>query len=307
MRFDFSSTPVEEWLQHYRDEGFVILTSLYDQATLDKVKKGCNDFMNELAETLIHTGKIDDRCEDAPFDRRLIEMCKKCEEMLPNLYRAELHREEFHDFLFHENIITAVRKILDPKVESIRIFPNYSVRPKTPSGIHEVVWHQDAGLAADGGPSTASVEERMDSFGLGAVVNCWSPLVNATVKNGCMKFVPKSHKTGLLVHEKVGLYEGVSANGKKLGEEGDKNANIGKFKTQINKVDMDKIEDRAIDVELGPTDVVFFNNILVHRGGSNTTDTVRWSVDWRFQDAAKPTHRKEEGHVCWRKDRKSVV
>ena len=108
------------------------------------------------------------------------------------------------------------------------------------------MWHQDAGLAADGGPSTAPVEERLDSFGLDAVVNCWSPLVEANVKNGCMKFIPKSHKGGLLVHENLGLYDGVSASGKKLGEdENDKKANIGKYMTTVHAVDMAKIEDQV--------------------------------------------------------------
>ena len=53
----------------------------------------------------------------------------------------------------------------------------------------------------------------------------------------------------------------------------------------------------AIDVECNPGDVVLFSNILVHRGGVNTTEQIRWSFDWRFQDASKSTYRAEKGHV----------
>ena len=57
----------------------------------------------------------------------------------------------------------------------------------------------------------------------------------------------------------------------------------------------------AIDVECRVGDVVLFNNILVHRGGVNSTDRIRWTFDWRFQDAAKSTFRDEHGHIVWAK------
>ena len=49
---------------------------------------------------------------------------------------------------------------------------------------------------------------------------------------------------------------------------------------------------------------MLFSNILVHRGGTNTTETVRWSFDWRFQNAAKPTLRQHNGHIVYCKDGK---
>ena len=53
----------------------------------------------------------------------------------------------------------------------------------------------------------------------------------------------------------------------------------------------------AIDIECSPRDLVLFNNLLVHCGGINSTNKIRWSFDWRFQDANKSTFRKETGHV----------
>ena len=37
--------------------------------------------------------------------------------------------------------------------------------------------------------------------------------------------------------------------------------------------------------------------MLVHRGGVNQTNAIRWSFDWRYQDAARPTLRDLKGHV----------
>ena len=167
-RFNSSS---DEWLNFYNENGYVILTNLISESALDSAKRGCDKLIDQLADRLISKKKVSSKCESEPFEKRLITLCKGCETDLPNLFRNELHTEEFHPFLFDENLIAAVRRILSPNLESLRIYPNYTVRPKTPSLLHEVVWHQDAGLGSDGGPAKASVEERMDSFGLDSVVN----------------------------------------------------------------------------------------------------------------------------------------
>lgn len=35
-----------------------------------------------------------------------------------------------------------------------------------------------------------------------------------------------------------------------------------------------------------------------HRGLPNYSSKIRWSVDWRYQDATQPTLRKENGHIA---------
>ena len=147
-----------------------------------------------------------------------------------------------------------------------------------------MVWHQDAGLQADGSVSTAPIEERLTAFGIGKIVNVWTPLVNVNAENGAMKFIPGSQKLGILEHEIGGSYPGVS-NGP------------GKYYANVKAQKMSELEHLAVDVLCEPGDVVLFSNILVHRGGQNSSDHIRWSLDWRFQDAAKPTWRTENGHI----------
>ncbi|MBI4550847.1 MAG: hypothetical protein HY710_01120 [Candidatus Latescibacteria bacterium] len=38
--------------------------------------------------------------------------------------------------------------------------------------------------------------------------------------------------------------------------------------------------------------------MLFHQGLPNRSKTVRWSMDWRYQDATQPTLRKEHGHLA---------
>ena len=262
-------------------------------------------FLDTLAKRLQRLGKSVSSHEDAAFDERLVKLCEGCEEEMPNLYRSELHKEEFFEILCNEPLLECVQKLM-PGVKQVRIYPNYSCRPKTKSKIHAVTWHQDAGLRADGGPSMASEEERLDAFGPNCVVNCWTPLVEATEENGAMKFLPGSHRK-LKTHVLMGQYDGATEMGSRLGGEsssdrlksaaaGLQDVPAGTYMTGIESLTADDL-NRAVSITCSPTDVVLFSNLLIHRGGVNRTDKTRWSFDWRFQDATKPTHRRENGHI----------
>ena len=297
---------VSLWKTHFHKHGYCILRNVFDEAyVLNEAISGCKALVDELANRLLLQNYIHDTCNNAPFDTRLIELCKNCPDQIPNLFRKELHRPQFFPLLCHQNVLKVVRHLLSPDVDAIRIYPNYSCRPKTKSPIHDVVWHQDAGLRADGGPNTASVDERLDAFGIGSVVNCWTPLVEVTRENGAMKFIVGSHHRGILEHRLLGSYSGCSENGETLTKYISKHdvecksqtVPAGTYKTGVNP---DLIKDdlkNAVDIECSPGDLVLFNNLLIHRGGVNLTSKIRWSFDWRFQDASKDTFRKEKGHI----------
>jgi ectoine hydroxylase-related dioxygenase (phytanoyl-CoA dioxygenase family) len=106
------------------------------------------------------------------------------------------------------------------------------------------------------------------------MVNVWTPLVPARAANGCMQFVPGTHKLGAVPHESREYY------------------------LEIAHESLDPHVKSAVDVELDPGDVVLFQNLLFHRGQPNHSSEIRWSFDWRYQDAIQSTLRKEEGHIA---------
>ena len=307
----FAPTDLAGIRRHFDDAGYAIVRGVFDAPTLRAAQAGCEALVDGLAARLLDEGRIQDALAEAPFDARLARLClPACPSALPNLFRSELHRPEFFPLLANPTLLDVVSSLMCPDVERVRIYPNYSCRPKTKSKLHSVAWHQDAGLRADGGPSTAPMEQRLDAFGLGRVVNCWTPLVPATRENGAMKFVPGSQKGGILEHQLIGSYEGSTGGGEALPQAADAAAvsgapqavPAGTYKTAVRPDLLAAAVAAAggeIDVECGPGDVVLFSNILIHRGGVNTTDKIRWSFDWRFQDAAKNTYRAERGHVVW--------
>ena len=106
------------------------------------------------------------------------------------MFRPELHTEKLYALLGNEKLLDVVDTILGTP-PAVRIFPNYSARPKFPKAvIHDVVWHQDGGLTPSGEADCSPPETRSDAFAVGNIVNCWTPLVEATVESGCMAFVP---------------------------------------------------------------------------------------------------------------------
>ena len=56
--------------------------------------------------------------------------------------------------------------------------------------------------------------------------------------------------------------------------------------------------DHAVDIETDPGDIVLFSNLLFHQGMANRSEVIRWSADWRYQDATQPTMRREQGHLA---------
>jgi phytanoyl-CoA hydroxylase len=134
----------------------------------------------------------------------------------------------------------------------------------------QVLWHQDAGY-------TEHLVQKVDSgtsVNAFRMINVWTPLVPARPENGCMQFIPGTHKLGVVPHESKKHY------------------------LEIAGDILEPLLQNAVDVILDPGDIVLFNNLLFHQGQPNLSATIRWSIDWRYQDLTQPTNRKEEGHVA---------
>ena len=115
-----------------------------------------------------------------------------------------------------------------------------------------------------------------------------------------MKCIPQTHKKlGCVEHTIARLYRdgGAAQDADAVAPPGD--APAGTYNTCIAPeiVEAQGGMAAAVDLACEPGDVVLFSNLLFHRGGFNTSGVVRWSVDWRYQDVARPTHRPRQGHV----------
>lgn len=136
-------------------------------------------------------------------------------------------------------ITERVRSILGPDL----LLWATTLFEKTP-GMSDFAWHQD-----------------VQYFDLEPPVNvtAWIALTEATTENGCMQFVPASHR------DRVPHVE-------------DPSRPFFDLKADPDHVD----EKRAIDVELDAGEFVLFNERLLHRSRENTTDERRFGLSARI-------------------------
>ncbi len=246
-------------LAHFHEQGYFILREALPPATLQAAQAAINGLVDHHADQLVAAGKRSDRLETTPFPVRLLQLYAENLSEAPVLFRPQLHLAGLFPLFFDPTLLDVVETLLGGE---IRLYPNYSVRPKYPDlEAALVLWHQD------GGYTEGNVADLR-------MVNLWTPFVPARVENGCMQFIPGTHQLGAVSHERRQYY------------------------LEIAPDVLDAHRARAINIELDPGDVVLFHNLLFHRGLPNHSQQIRWSADWRYQDATQPTLRKENGHLA---------
>ena len=87
-------------------------------------------------------------------------------------------------------------------------------------------------------------------------VAAWIALDEATVENGCMQYIPGSHKLGNITTSHVDTH------------------GLGHLAADMSKVDTSK----AVIVEAKPGDVSFHDGLALHYSAPNTSDKPRWAL-----------------------------
>lgn len=255
-----------ELSRRFETQGYVIAKGILGQEVLRSVQREMERLVDLHAEKLMAAGNAESLFLEEPFKTRLICLYKTCQDQAPKVFREELHRQGLFQLFFNPAILKMVEIVLG---DEIRLYPNYSARPKLPDWEGtRVLWHQDGGYTEQ--LKTAG-RDLIDTL---RMVNVWTPLVPARVENGCMQFIPGTHKLGSVPHIQKEHYLEISPEyiGPRLNQ--------------------------AANIELDPGDVVLFHNLLFHQGLPNRSKSIRWSLDWRYQDATQPTMRKENGHLA---------
>lgn len=248
--------------EQFDEQGYVILKGVFKAPELDTVRADLNRLVDREADKLMAAGRVSERFEKAPFETRLFRLYEHNLDVAPKSFRRELHVPGLFAVFFNARVLDLVSQFLGSEV---RLYPNYTVRPKFPEWEGtEVLWHQDGGYTAGGDRGVSDLK----------MVNVWAPLVPAHTHNGCMEFAPGTHRLGVVPHERRQHY------------------------LEIASDQLSRYVGETVAVELDPGDAVLFHNLLFHRGLPNLSDGIRWSCDWRYQDANQPTMRDEKGHLA---------
>ena len=240
----------------FEEHGVLIAPHILNDADLQPTIDAITDFVNARARDLRAEGKIDDLCEEAPFETRFARLHAQCKQIGEGIDLNQMRAPALFDFLRNDNLLDAVACLIGPE---ITCSPIQHLRGKAPNRLsdapdyfHDTPWHQDSGV---------TWEEADQS----KIITCWIPLVDATLERGCIQVMADVFKDGHLAHR---------------AEDG----------TTIVPDLLPEVEPLPAEVAKGG--VVFMSQFTPHRSTPNVTEwDVRWSLDLRYQPTGSPTGR----------------
>ena len=249
----------QQQIDTFHAEGFLVVEGALDDADLDPVIDEYETYIDRRADELYTQGKISDRYSSEPFARRLACICGENSDIYGELDIMRLLGKASFAFLGNDKLLDSVEQFVGPE---ITCSPIQHLRPKLPTALapgqnaeltHIAPWHQDAGV---------TWPEADPYF----ILTVWVPLVDATPENGCMEIIPRVHGGGLREH-----------------------LTYSETGTTIVTEQMPKTEPLPLPMHKG--DVLFMHKAIPHRSLPNRSDTVRWSMDLRYQQTGTPTGR----------------
>ena len=265
---------------HYDREGYVLVRGLLDyECDIRPVWDEYAGVLDRLAAELYEAGEIESLYEDLEFSDRTVACYRDSGRVLAQYFDCSLPQAgtavdspiwvgpEVFRSLSNPVLLDVVEDLIGPEVYSnpvqhIRIKPPQSVLPESQrdpqtgskGGFEAGVtpWHQDNGV----------VQANADETNM---LTVWYPLTRATVEMGCLKIIPRSHKSGVLHHCRT--VSGLAIPDPML-----------------------QLED-AIAVPMEPGDVMFLTRRTCHSSLPNVSDELRVSFDIRYSPVGEPTGR----------------
>lgn len=245
----------QEQISDFQTNGFVIAQDIFTAADLQPVIDEINRMIDERARALHAEGKITQLHENEPFERRIALLSKECPEINRRIDIMDSRGRAMFNFLHNERLLNVVESLLGRELSCNPIQHLRAKLPWTGEGEqpHEesVPWHQDAAVTSE--DSEAS-----------EIITFWLPLVDATAETGCMEIMPEVFKLGYLEHEDAGG-------------------------TTIVPQQLPHVKPVVAECRKGG--IVIMNKYTPHRGTSNRSGIVRWSLDLRYHKTGAPSGR----------------
>jgi phytanoyl-CoA hydroxylase len=250
----------DDQLSHYHEHGWLLVRNGVPADALQLAHTALTRWVDGTVQGWVEQGLLPDAMLDQPFERRLVKAWSAAGR--PRYMRSprrDIVCRETFEFLAHPALVDIAQDLLD--TAEISVNGVFNARPKLPDQKWtDTPWHQDAQYYRD----AANIH----------IVSMWMPLVPVTEKNSCLQVAARMQ------------------NGKLFDNFQDETGFIGLT-----------LEDRAslhgISVEMNPGDVLCFPQKTPHRALPNMSDTVRWSMDIRFEASATASEAgKRQGFVA---------
>lgn len=228
----------------FTQQGYVGVKSALAERDLHPLIAVISEVVDTRATEFYNKGVIPDIYEDIPFERRWHAILRECgRENEVFGWHTLVFSEALFNLITHPKVLNVVELLIGSEIQ---FNGDFWVRPKLPNEkLTTLPWHQDSAYM----PHTEN-----DTH-----LTVWMPLVDVTAENGALQFLPGSHTAGLQTYHRV---------------EGEAFA-VPVLPPTASDTDIDTLEMKR-------GDILVFNNLVFHRSLLNRSDTIRWSVDFRF-------------------------
>jgi ectoine hydroxylase-related dioxygenase (phytanoyl-CoA dioxygenase family) len=255
------------------DKGYFVWRGLLGPgADLDPVVREYEARLDHLAASWSRTGALAHAYQDLEFGERLTRIGNATGGRIYQYFDISLPSARttattpihlgpaVFDLLTNKRLLDAVEVFIGSDVLLHPIQHSRIKPPETqiPTGfrdntmVAQTCWHQDQGVVREDADGTD-------------MLTVWIPITDATIENGCLEIIPRSHKHGLLLHcmrsaEREGLH-----------------------------IPKDHVPDGATAIEMKAGDVLFMHRLTAHRSLPNRSNGIRWSFDLRYCPVGQPT------------------
>ncbi|MCC7261633.1 MAG: phytanoyl-CoA dioxygenase family protein [Candidatus Latescibacteria bacterium] len=240
-----------EDLEQYQREGYVVVRGGLQDGDLDPVIAEYEAYIDKRARELKAEGKITQLHEKEPFERRLTRICEEDGAIYNELDIMHFRGRAIFDFLRNDQLMDLVEGLVGPEISCN---PIQHLRPKMPSKTAKAQNTHIAGWHQD----AAVMREEADPY---EVLTVWIPMCEATLENGCMHVIPGVVGQGIL-HTKSAVME--------PGE---------------------LPATPVVPLPMRKGDVLLMHKETPHNSTPNLSDTIRWSMDLRYQRTGTPSGR----------------
>ena len=259
-----------EQLDQFNEQGFLVINDVIDhQRVLNPLIDEYESRLNELCQLWQAQGQLHqaftpssfDECIKAVYDAGLdyfqpLDISLPPEQITPD---TPMHAgEAVFRLMTDPHLLDMVESILGPEITSN---PIQHVRIKPPSSqlyeneirahIGHTDWHQDRAVTLEEADQTR-------------MVTVWLAVTDATVENGCLQVIPKSHRNPMLPHCP--------------------NPQLSIPFSQFNPNDAQPLPVRS-------GGIILFHPLTIHSSLCNVSEDVRWSFDLRYNVTGDPTGR----------------
>ena len=236
----------------YDEQGYLVLPGLLDGDDLAPVRAAMMMKVDLVADQLLAAGRITDPLVGEPFETRLAQLFEGLSAEDFVTFTGQSWRDRltgYFELMSNPKILDVVESLIGPEIFAN---PVYNVRPKVPRvAAGEVPWHQDKSYWPDAQSNP--------------VITVWVAVVGATVENGCLRMIPRTH------HEAVAGSHFETYSGTAYRE--------------LDDSVVAPLKARARPVPVGAGGAIVFNDRFIHSSGPNASEHIRWSVDLRYQPA----------------------